>query len=194
MSVREPALDQLVTILHAALTEADIPHAFGGAIALAYYGEPRATVDIDVNIFVRASDAPVVADVLRPLGVSVEPRAIAKIQEQAQNRLRWGHYVLDVFFVNHPFHESCAARVRLVPFQDGEIPILSAEDLIIFKIFFNRPKDWLDIEQVLFAQAGRFDVGYVERWLTELVGVDDDRFKRFREAIATASGLDPPPV
>jgi hypothetical protein len=194
VSVREPALDELVTTLHEALDEAGVAHAIGGAIALAYYGEPRATADIDVNIFVGAEHAESVADVLRPLGVAVTPKAVEKIEQQAQNRLRWGLYVLDVFFIDHPFRESCASRIRFVPFRDGEIPILAAEDLLIFKIFFNRAKDWLDIEQVLFAQAGRFDVGYVERWLTELVGVDDDRFARFREAIATASGLEEPPL
>jgi len=29
-----------------------VPHAFGGAISLAYHAEPRATIDIDVNVFV----------------------------------------------------------------------------------------------------------------------------------------------
>jgi hypothetical protein len=36
----------------------DVPHAFGGALALAYYAEPRATVDIDLNVFVPVADAP----------------------------------------------------------------------------------------------------------------------------------------
>ena len=31
---------------------AKIPHAFGGALALAYYAEPRATIDIDLNLFI----------------------------------------------------------------------------------------------------------------------------------------------
>ena len=31
---------------------AKIPHAIGGALALAYYAEPRATIDIDLNVFV----------------------------------------------------------------------------------------------------------------------------------------------
>jgi hypothetical protein len=36
--------------IHKALSQAEIPHAFGGAIAFAYCGIPRATHDIDVNI------------------------------------------------------------------------------------------------------------------------------------------------
>ena len=47
-----PTLAERVVALDAAL--ADVPHAFGGALALAYYAEPRATIDIDLNVFVPA--------------------------------------------------------------------------------------------------------------------------------------------
>ena len=40
-----PNLPGKILATHDALAEVD--HAFGGAIALAYYAEPRATVDID---------------------------------------------------------------------------------------------------------------------------------------------------
>ena len=39
--------------LHAALAEAGLDHAFGGALALAFCTlDPRATQDIDLNVFV----------------------------------------------------------------------------------------------------------------------------------------------
>ena len=41
------------------------PHAFGGALALAYHAEPRATVDIDLNVFIPVERAD---EVLAPLG------------------------------------------------------------------------------------------------------------------------------
>jgi len=44
-----PSLPEKVVAIDSALT--GLPHAFGGALALAYYAEPRATVDIDVNVF-----------------------------------------------------------------------------------------------------------------------------------------------
>ena len=48
--------ERLVT-LHQALDAAGVPHAFGGAIALAYCTEdPRGTNDIDCNVCVPASD------------------------------------------------------------------------------------------------------------------------------------------
>lgn len=40
-----------IELVDEALTAAAVPHAFGGALALAYHVEsPRATVDIDLNI------------------------------------------------------------------------------------------------------------------------------------------------
>jgi|SRR3954468_3100122 len=53
-----PPLADKVSSVGVALSEARIPHAFGGALAVAYYGEPRATGDIDVNIFIAADDGP----------------------------------------------------------------------------------------------------------------------------------------
>jgi hypothetical protein len=43
--------------LHAQLTNQDIPHAFGGALALAWCTErARGTIDIDVNLLIPARD------------------------------------------------------------------------------------------------------------------------------------------
>ncbi len=51
-------LPERLVALHRALARRRIPHAFGGAIALAYWTlDPRATSDIDVNVFIPAADA-----------------------------------------------------------------------------------------------------------------------------------------
>lgn len=47
-----PSLAGKLLAIHHALDRGGIPHAFGGAIALAYLiEEPRATKDINVNVF-----------------------------------------------------------------------------------------------------------------------------------------------
>jgi hypothetical protein len=43
----------------------------------------------------------------------------------------------------------------------------------VLKAFFNRRKDWADIEEML--RAGRLDVPYVTGILTEYRGPDDQR-------------------
>ncbi|HEY7952208.1 MAG TPA: hypothetical protein VID70_04420 [Solirubrobacteraceae bacterium] len=47
----EPSLPDKVLAIHRALAQAKVAHAFGGALALAYYAEPRGTIDIDLNVF-----------------------------------------------------------------------------------------------------------------------------------------------
>jgi hypothetical protein len=51
---------------------------------------------------------------------------------------------------------------------------------------FDRPKDWIDIEQMLVA-AEDFDVTAVEDWLIRMVGDDDPRLQRLRELKAQLS-------
>ena len=46
----EKTLPEKVLALKGVFEQSEIPFAFGGAIALAYHAEPRATDDIDVNI------------------------------------------------------------------------------------------------------------------------------------------------
>lgn len=61
-----------LVVLDKALTLGWLPHAFGGALALAFAVQhPRATADIDVNIFVPTAKTDTVLDAL-PDGVSVD--------------------------------------------------------------------------------------------------------------------------
>ena len=64
-----------------------IPHAFGGALALAYYAEPRATIDIDLNVFVPPDQFPAVAAPLVALGAEADDPSVAKQIQRAGKRV-----------------------------------------------------------------------------------------------------------
>ncbi|MHB1910692.1 MAG: hypothetical protein ACYCTI_01380 [Acidimicrobiales bacterium] len=49
------------------------------------------------------------------------------------------------------------------------LPFLTAEDLAVFKLVFDCPKDWVDIEAMLRAGSLR-DLAYVERKALEMKG------------------------
>jgi hypothetical protein len=70
-----------------------------------------------------------------------------------------------------------------MPFEEITMPVLSAEDIVIFKAMFNRPKDWLDIEQVILTQAAGFDAAYALGWLDRMVGPDDSSRRRLAAII-----------
>ncbi len=181
----EPPLPDKVVAIHRRLTQAKVPHAIGGALALAYYAEPRATVDVDINVFVSTDRWPEVRDALASLGVDVETDLPA-LERDGQVRLWWGRNAVDLFFSYDEFHAAMPRKTRRVPFADTTLQILSPEHLAVCKALFDRTKDWLDIEQILVA-ADPLDLGEIERWLGRMVGADDPRIAKLEEIKARLS-------
>ncbi len=157
--------------IHDALTEAGLAHAFGGAIALAYCTEePRGTRDLDVNIFVNASEAESVLKSL-PRGVRVRKKDVNKVRRDGQARLDWEGTPIDVFLNNVPLHDAVAGAVVWVQLEGRDIPVLDCASLVIFKAFFDRTKDWADIEAIAIATPE--DIEGAAATIAELVDEDD---------------------
>jgi hypothetical protein len=178
----ELSLAERVVALHAALEE--VPHAFGGAIALAYYAEPRGTIDIDLNVFVPAARFDDVATPLRALGVTVDDEAAALVARHGQARVWWDDTPVDVFFAYDAFHDAAARARRTVPFADGEIAVLAPEHLVVCKAVFNRAKDWVDIEAMLELGRG-LDAAEALRWVARIAGDEDPRYDRLAALLTT---------
>ena len=178
----EPSLVEKIIAVHAALKRVGVGHAFGGALALAYYThEPRATAAIDVNVELASGDARA-ALVALPFGVTWADSDIASIERHDQVRLWWGRTPIDLFFRASSFHDEVAERTNLMPFADEELPFLSANDLAVFKSLFDRPKDWLDIAAM--AESGALSPAAAST-LESLIGADG-RVERLRQLVAAA--------
>lgn len=168
---RMSVLARRLLAVHVALDRAGLPHAFGGAIALAYCTqEPRGTRDLDVNIFVGADRAEEAFGSL-PRGVTVTAANRRAAARDGQVRVMWDDTPLDVFFDTHAFHQEAARSISWVPFEGTTIPVLACEFLIIFKAMFNRTKDWADIEAMI--QAGSLDAHWSLERLRTLLGSAD---------------------
>jgi hypothetical protein len=169
-------LAQRIIAIHEALVS--IPHAFGGAIALAYYAEPRATIDIDLNVFVPAARYIEVAAALSRIGVATDDTEIARlVDSDGQARVLWDATPIDLFFAYDPFHEAAGKALVVVPFGESTIPILAVEHLIVCKVVFNRSRHWLDIEAILAVETP-VNVAEVLRWVGRIAGDDDARYNR----------------
>jgi Nucleotidyl transferase AbiEii toxin, Type IV TA system len=169
-----PILDAIVE-LHDSLDAAGLHHAFGGAFALLWCtGEPRTTVDIDLNVFVRPAQVQRVLDAL-PEEIVTTDDEISQLTATGQCRLMFDDIPVDIFLDTTPFHDDLRLHVSEHQLVNRKLPFLGCNDLAVFKTFFNRRKDWADIEEML--RAGWLDVSYVSGILSAYLGPDDERIR-----------------
>ncbi|HXP98518.1 MAG TPA: hypothetical protein VN845_00465 [Solirubrobacteraceae bacterium] len=174
---RLDGLSAKIVAVHEMFDSMRVSHQFGGAIALAWYRSPRATTDIDLNITLSPPEAEPVLGALEYLGVSVTGGDRVAIERDGQARLDWEGSYLDVFFATLELHREMATRSRKVAFGPVSIPILAPEHLIVCKAIFDRPKDWVDIEEIV-AWGTEVDEATVMRWIDELLGTDSAQHER----------------
>jgi len=117
------------------------------------------------------------------LGVRVTPEDRAAIADDGQARLDWDGSYLDVFFATMDLHLEMAERSRVVRFGPVDIAILAPEDLIVCKAVFDRPKDWLDIEEIL-RWGTEVDATLTRFWVGEILGPDAEQSRRLAELLS----------
>jgi hypothetical protein len=165
-----------IVSLHRTLVAEQIPHAFGGALALAWCTErARGTIDIDLNVFLDTGATDQVLAALPP-GIASSADDHALLLRDGQARLWWGPTPVDLFLNTTPFHAQVAERAVVRPFAGAEVPFLTCSDLAVFKAFFDRTKDWADLEEM--AAAGTLDVDRVIGVLVRHLGPTDPRIPR----------------
>jgi hypothetical protein len=176
-------LARLVAV-HQSLDKAGLDHAVGGALALAHYVyPPRGTADIDLNLTADPSDPGRVLSAL-PKAIEIHPGAADQLRTDSQVRLWWRSAKLDtpvdLFLPASPvYHRLVVERARPAVFFGAEIKVLTATDLMVFKMLFDRRKDWADIESLIRAGAG--DPEEAADWVAQIVGSVDSRLAKLQE-------------
>jgi hypothetical protein len=136
------------------------------------------SIYIDINVFVPTDRYADVAAPLVALGVDANTdEAVSAVARDGQTRVMWDTVPIDLFFSYDAFHDAAAAARRTVPFAVSTIPILSPEHLVVCKVVFDRPKDWVDIDAMLDADVA-LDVAEVLRWVGRIAGDTDPRYER----------------
>jgi hypothetical protein len=172
-------LPEKIVEITRSFSEADVPYAIGGALALAYATEePRGTRDIDVNVFISAARCEEAFGAL-PEGVRWSSADVTQAKRDDQIRLWWDETPIDLFFSAHEFHNQAATRAMRQEFLGSSIQVLAPVDLGVFKALFDRRKDWVDIETMIESRSttGR----EIAAHLALLLGADEPRVKRLLE-------------
>jgi len=159
MNPLESTLSALVTILD----QNRIRYMVIGGMANVCWGEPRATIDIDVTVWATdAARADVIALLQRYFRSRVaEPgpfvektRVFPLISNQG--------VPIDVIFGLLPYEEEAINRAVIREIAGAPVRICTPEDLILHKIISKREQDQRDARKIALHQKGRLDLDYLE--------------------------------
>jgi hypothetical protein len=135
------------------------------------------TRDIDVNLFVSESEVERVLQSLSHLA-EVVPAHSKELLDKGFVRLISGLYPIDVFISVHEFHDDMRLRVEMHKVGEASLPFISATHLAVLKALFDRPKDWVDILEMM--KFGSVDIQHALGWLTTMTSERDERPARLR--------------
>lgn len=168
----------------AQLDERGQEYAFGGAIALGYWGTPRGTVDVDLTLYVSPERPSECVWLLRDIGCEmVAANAVKSLGEHGFCSAMFAGMRLDVFVPTIPFYGEARLRRRRVELAGRSIMVWDAESLAVFKMMFFRRKDLADVEQILRTQGERFDRPWVRQQLAAMYGSGDPRLAAWDEIV-----------
>jgi len=170
---------ELLRELGSALDGEGVEWMLVGGLAVGAWTEPRGTKDCDLAIAV-PEDAASLAAALTDAGLVVVRGDLERAQKGAAVRLHYERpgvpaLAVDLLCAGTPFeHEALARRTRLAVFGVS-LPVVQADDLIIYKLIAGRPQDLADIDKLL--RFGR-------------APADDDRMRRWAQAWSVEERLD----
>jgi predicted nucleotidyltransferase len=115
------------------------------------------------------------ADALNAIGCTMRDKngqhvaiTVSQLVDHVQNRKVIECYLekvrIELFVPIVPPQDEILRRAAPVRIGNRDIPITTAEDLILLKLAFHRIKDLQDVRGILWLQRGRLDLDYLRNW------------------------------
>ena len=146
-----------------------------GGIAASLLGRARTTLAVDVLIWLDERAWPAFVRGLH--AHAVEPRIEGALEFARRSRVLLLRHAptgvpIDISLGALPFEKEAIDRAVATKVGRFEIPLVTAEDLVILKAVAHRPRDLADIEGIL-AMHPSLDIVRVRRWVDEFASVLD---------------------
>lgn len=154
------------------LNQLGIPYALTGGMALAVWGQPRSTADVDLFIAIASKDIELLQHQLGSPFV-FEPEELpfphmrlfrAHLHGETKQIL----VTVDMIVVDSSWTASIVARRKLISIQGKPIWVTTVEDLLLLKLFSLREKDHADCRGIILQRGDQLDREYLETWANTL--------------------------
>jgi hypothetical protein len=163
-------LEEIASAALKALAALEVPHMLVGGFSSNAYGIPRATRDVD--IVVQMSNPRCIDAVAAHLGPPFELDTQATFEMLTGNvrhilAVKKLPFVVEFFELgDDAFQQDRFARRQSIhiPTLGLAVPLPTAEDVVVQKLRWGRPKDVEDARDVLAVQRHEVDTAYIRKW------------------------------
>ena len=170
--------EDFVRLVIEALEAAGIVYMVGGAVASWAWGEPRATLDLDLVVNIPMEAIYLLSNELKKRDMLVPGEIIMDniLETRADVPINAIHmysgYKADLYPLREgdDLRESAFKRRRKIDLGEpiGEIYLHSPEDLIIYKLLYfslsEQTKHTRDITSIVISQSSELDYQYIQYW------------------------------
>jgi hypothetical protein len=185
MAEARPEASTVAARLGRRLEQRGVDYAIGGALALGYWGEPRGTLDVDLTLFLVASEVGECLSLLQACGCKFSARSARETLEvHGYCRVSLDGVDVNVFLPVIDFYDTARTHRCRVVMEGESVYVWSAEVLPVQKLIFFRKKDLLDIQNLLGVQGPQLDTAWVRARLVEIFGPRDPRIPAWDELVA----------
>ena len=144
-----------------------LPYAIMGGIAVRAHGIPRPTYDVDFTLSIPRERLHDLFTAIEGRGYTFSRGWVDTVGGMPLIKVRLfldGRGVdADIFLAETAFQREVIDRHVVAEVDGLGVKLVSAEDLILFKLVASRPRDLVDIQDILFTQ-GQLDEAYMRHW------------------------------
>lgn len=158
-------LDILAAVI-ASLRSARVPYMMIGAWALAVWGRPRATMDLDFMIMVDESGLEDLRDLLSREGFSMDQTWLEwnPMLRGSQLRMQFRGATVDLMRPRDTHDNHAFERRKRKRMASHLYSVIAPEDFILQKLKVGRPRDFEDALSVLERSRAMLDFKYLKQW------------------------------
>src|SRR4051812_17922584 len=144
------------------LNGASIPYMLIGGLALSAWALPRATLDVDITVWVNADEIERVTLFLASHYRSRTGSPVAFVRQMRVLPVETASGVrLDFLFAAFAFEKVMIDRAIVRRIREDEVRVATLEDLILLKLPSSRVKDRADMELILERYGRELDWVYL---------------------------------
>ena len=162
-------LEQAAGEVAAALSRLRVPYMLIGGLANLQWGTLRSTADVDLSVWVEEEHLAAVIQDLTAAFHALPADPLAFVREsrilplETSSRIR-----VDLAFALLPYEAEAIRRAVRRKVGGATLRVCTAEDLILYKIISDRPRDLEDVRGVLRRMGRKLDRRYLDPKIKEL--------------------------